>query len=115
MHGQAPHEVDGVVIGADFGLGAFDGHGQFADGAAFPAQDQLGVGVGYIAVQGDVDFVEQGVQQLLTVAVGGGGCGPDLVQIVAEGQDRVAFGVSQFGRPGGFPAGQFGFGVGQIA
>jgi len=93
VHGQTPDEVDGVFVGADFGLSAFEWHGQFADRAAFPAQDEVGLVVVGVAVQGDVDFVEQGVQELFAVAVGGGGCGPDLVQVVAEGQDRVAFGV----------------------
>jgi hypothetical protein len=37
------------------------------------------------SVAGDVDFVEQGAQELFAVLVGGGWCGPDLVEVVAEG------------------------------
>ena len=58
-------------------------HGQFADRAAVPAQHQPSLPAGVIAVQGDVDLLEQRAQQLLAVAVGGAGRGPHLFQVVA--------------------------------
>ena len=63
---------------------AFDRHGQVGDGAAFPAQQQFGVGVGVVAVHVDVDLVEQAAQQLFAVLVGGGGRRPCFGEVVTE-------------------------------
>jgi hypothetical protein len=88
VDGQAADQLDGVVGGADFGLGTFERHGQFADRAAFPADLQIRAAAGVVGGYGDDRFVEQRVQELLAVLVGGAGCGPDSVQVVTEGQNR---------------------------
>src|SRR6476620_3253953 len=83
--GQAAHQVDGVFGGAQPVDGfAFDRHRQVGDRAAFPAQQQLGVGVGVVAVHGDVDLLEQAAQQLFAVLVGGGGRRPCFGEVVTE-------------------------------
>jgi hypothetical protein len=57
--GQTAHQVDGVFVGAQpVGWLAFDRHPQVGDRAALPTQHELGVGVGVVAVHGDVDLVE---------------------------------------------------------
>ena len=87
--GQTAHQVDGVLVGAQpVGRFAFDRYGQVGDGAAFPAQHQLGVGVGVVAIHGDVDLVEQAAQQLFAVLVGGGRRRPYAGEIVTEREDR---------------------------
>ena len=82
VRGQPADEVDGVFAGADGGWLAFDRHGQFGDRAAFPAQDQFGSAVGVVAVDGDVEVVEQGAQQLFAVFVGGARGVPDRFQVI---------------------------------
>ena len=67
-----------------------------------------------VAVHGDVHLVRQGVQQLLTVLIGGGRRVPDGLQVVAEGQDRGALGAGERGGTGCLAAGEFGFGGGQF-
>ena len=89
VDGEAADQVDGVLAGADLRWLALERDGQLGDRAAFPAQQQVGAAFGVVAADGDVDLVQQGAQQLLAVLVGGGGRVPDLVQVVAEGQDRV--------------------------
>jgi len=67
-----------------------------------------------VTVDGDVDFVQQGAQELLAVFVAGGGRVPDLPEVIAEGEDRRAFpGRQRFG-PGGLAVGEFGFSGGQL-
>lgn len=66
-----------------------------------------------VAPHGDVDLVEQGVQQLLAVFVGGGRRGPHLVQVVAEGQDGGALVAGEGPGSCGLASGQLGFGVGE--
>ena len=92
VDGEAADQADGVLVGAEPSRGlALDGDGQLADRPAFPAQHQVGVSGVVVAVDGDVDFVQQGAQQLLAVLVGGGRRVPDGLQVIAEGQDRGAF------------------------
>jgi hypothetical protein len=74
--GQAADQLDCVVIGADLVLGPFERDRQFADRAAFPTNLQVGVAAGVIGCDGDDDFVKEGVQELLTVLIGGGRRGP---------------------------------------
>jgi hypothetical protein len=71
------------------------------------------VRVGLVAAHGDLDFLKQGAQQLFAVLVGGGGCVPDPLEVLTEGEDGGAFGVAEPGRAALFAAGQFGLGVGE--
>ena len=64
------------------------GTDQVGEGAAFPAQQQLGVGVGVVAIHGDVDLVEQAAQQPFSVFVGGGRRRPYAGEIITECEDR---------------------------
>jgi hypothetical protein len=114
VHGQAAQQVDDVLVGADVGLGAAQRHGQLADGAASPPQDQIGVRVWLLAVHGDVDLGQQGAQQLFTVLVGGAWRGPYLAEVVAEGEDCLFLLRWQRFRACGLAAGEFGLGVGQV-
>ena len=86
--------------------------GELAERAAFPAQDEVGVALAAVAVHGDVDLVEQGAQQLFAVPVGGGRCVPDLMQVVAEGQDGGTFGAGEGLGPEGLATGKLGLGFG---
>ena len=72
------------------------------------------MGVGVAAVSGDVDLVEQGVQELFAVAVGGGGRVPHRREVVAEGQDRRFLLWCQGFRACCFAVGEFGLGVGEV-
>ena len=62
VHGQPAQQVDGVLVGADLRLTTAQRHGELADRAALPAQHQLGVRGGVLALQGDVDFLKQSTQ-----------------------------------------------------
>jgi len=62
VHGQAADQRGGVFIGADLGLRAAQRHGQLADRAALPPQDQAGVRVRVVAAGGDVHLLQQGAQ-----------------------------------------------------
>jgi hypothetical protein len=115
VHGQAADQVDGVLAGADLGLAAAQLDGQLADRAAFPPQHQAGVRAGVVAVQRDVDLVDQGAQQLFAVLVGGRGRVPDGAEIAAEGEDRLFLFGGQGFRARGLAAGQLGLGVGELA
>jgi hypothetical protein len=66
-----------------------------------------------VTADGDLDFVQQGAQQLLAVLIGGRGCVPYLVQVVAEGQDRGVLGGGQGRGTVLLAAGQLVPGVGQ--
>ena len=72
VDGQPADQVDGVLVCADLGGLAPDRHGQLADRAAFPPQQQVRPALGVVAVDVDGDFLQQGAQQLLAVLVGGG-------------------------------------------
>jgi hypothetical protein len=94
---------------------ALDRYGQLADRPAFPAQHEIGVSCVVVTVDSDVDFVQQGAQELLAVFVAGGGRVPDLPEVIAEGEDRRAFpGRQRFG-PGGLAVGELGFSAGQLS
>src|SRR4029077_20814347 len=90
-----------------------DRHPQVGDGAALPAQHQLGLGVGVVAAHADVDLVEQAAQQPFSVLVGGRRCRPHGGEVVAQPEagccllGGVCF-LSFF-----FAAGEFGLGVGE--
>jgi hypothetical protein len=73
----------------------------------------LGVRVRVLAVDGQGDVGEQGVQQLLAVLVSGGLGGPDGAEVVGEGQDGGALGRGEGGRSAAFAAGQLAFGGGE--
>ena len=49
---------------------------------------------------------------MLAVLVGGGRCVPDLVQVVAEGQDSGTFGAGEGPGPEGLAMGKLGLGLG---
>ena len=112
VDGQPADQVDGVLVCADLGGLAPDRHGQLADRAAFPPQQQVRPALGVVAVDVDGDFLQQSAQQLLAVLVGGGRCCPYLFQVVARGQDGGAFGGGQGLGPGLLTAGKFGTSVG---
>src|SRR5262249_51161644 len=115
VDGEPADQADSVLIGAQpAGRGAFDRDRQFGDRPAFPPQDQVSAAAVVIAVDGDVDLVQQGAQQLFAVLVGGGGRVPDGLQIIAEGEDRGALGGGEGCRAGGLAAGELGFGGGQV-
>jgi hypothetical protein len=103
---QPADQADGVLAGAEPSWGlALDRDGQLADRPAFPPQHQIGVSCVVVTADGDVDFVQQGAQQLLAVFIGGGVRIPDLTEVVAEGEDRGAFLRRQRFGPGGLAAG----------
>jgi hypothetical protein len=112
VDGQPADQVDGVLVCADLGGLAPDRHGQLADRAAFPPQQQVRPALGVVAADVDGDFLQQSAQQLLAVLVGGGRCCPYLFQVVAQGQDGGAFGGGQGLGPGLLTAGKSGTGVG---
>jgi len=86
VQGQPPDEVDGVFVGAQPGLcPGGERYPQVGEGAALPAEYEVGVAGG--SVQGDGDLGEQGAQEFLAVAVGGGRRGPDHVQVAAQCED----------------------------
>jgi hypothetical protein len=114
VDGQSPEEVDGVLVGADRRWLALERHGQVTDRSALPAQDQICAALGAVAVDGDVDFLEQGAQQLFAVLVGGGRGRPYLVEVVAEGEDGGALVGGEGLGAGGGAAGQLGLGRGQF-
>jgi len=62
VDGQAADQGDGVLAGAVVGGLALERHGQLADRAAPPAQQQLGAAADVVAVHGDGDFVQQSAQ-----------------------------------------------------
>ena len=114
VDGEAADQVDGVLVGAQpVGWFAFDRHRQFGDRAALPAQQQLGVCFGVVAVHVDVDFVEQAAQQVFAVLVGGGRRRPHGGEVVAEREDHRFLLRGQGFRSCGFAAGEFGLGVGE--
>ena len=87
--GETAHQVDDVLVGAEpFGWRAPDWHPQVGDRAAFPAQHELGVGIGVVAAHGDVDLVEQAAQQSFSVFVGGGRRCPHAGEVVTEREYR---------------------------
>jgi hypothetical protein len=65
-------------------------------------------------VHGDVDFLQQGAQQLLAVLVGGARRQPDLPEVVPESEDRLFLLWCQGFRACSLAAGEFGLGVGQL-
>jgi hypothetical protein len=74
----------------------------------------MGVRVGVLAVDSQGDVLEQGVQELLAVLVGGGVRRPDGGEVVGQGQDGGAFGRGQGCGPAAFAAGQVALGGGQV-
>src|SRR5580658_9999277 len=97
MRRQAAQEADRVVVGAHGGL-AFAGQRHFylAEKAATPTKRQMGAELG--AVDRDDDLFEQRVQQFLAIPIGGGGQGPDDVEILPECRDGLSLFRRQ--RPG---------------
>ena len=65
-----------------------------------------------VAVHGDVHFIQQGVCSSCLGPVGGGRCVPDLMQVVAEGQDGGTFGAGEGLGPEGLATGKLGLGFG---
>ena len=63
VDGQPADQVDGVLVCADLGGLAPDRHGQLADRAAFPPQQQVRPALGVVAVDVDSDFLQQSAQQ----------------------------------------------------
>jgi hypothetical protein len=114
VHREPADEIDGVLVGADGRWPAFDRHGEIGDGAAFEAQDEIGTPAAGVAVDGDVDLVEQGGEELFAVLVGGRGRIPDGLKVVAEREDPRAFIVGQRRRAGRLVACQGGLGGGQL-
>lgn len=115
MHREALQQLDGVLVGADLRRPAFDRHRQLGDCPALPAQEQICTAGAAVAVDGDVDLVEQGAQQLFAILVEGARCCPHSVEVVAEREDRGALSVGQRGGAGGLAAGQLGFRCGELA
>jgi len=91
VQGETAYQLDGVFVGADFRWAAFDGHVEVGGGFAFPAQYQSALAAGLVAFDGDVDLVEEGVEQLFAVFVGRGGRVPYRVEVPAEVGDGGAF------------------------
>ena len=54
VDGQRADQFDGVLVSADLGGLAPDRHGQLADRAAFPPQQQVSSALGVVAVDGDL-------------------------------------------------------------
>jgi len=86
VHGQAADQVDGVLVGAEpLLLPGDDRDGQVGDGAAFPAEHQIGAARG--PVDGDDDLAEQRGQEFLAVPVGGARRCEDDVEVFTQRQD----------------------------
>src|SRR5262249_15439362 len=115
VDGEPADQADSVLIGAQpAGRGGVGPGGPVRDRPALSPQDPGTAGAPVVAVDGDVDLVQQGAQQLFAVLVGGGGRVPDGLQIIAEGEDRGALGGGEGCRAGGLAAGELGFGGGQV-
>ena len=96
-HRRPAQERQGVFVGADGGgAGARQADIKLGEPAAAPAQDQMRPI--FVAEHGDADLFEQGPQKFLFVAGRGGGGRPDVIEVLAERQQRVAFGGGQRGR-----------------
>src|SRR5919106_480263 len=89
MRGETANEGEAVFVGSNArGTGA-QADMKFGDGAPAPTQGQVRAAL--VAFDGEHDLLQQGTQELLLVAIGRGGGGPDASKIVAEGAE--AFGV----------------------
>ena len=112
--GQTAQQRDGIFVGArPHRPEAWDGNIQCRDGAAAPAQGQMRVTFGALEIQDH--FFQQGAQEFLAIAVGGGGRVPNLTKIAAERLKVLELFESECARALLFAAAQFRFGGRQIA
>ena len=81
--------------------------------AAAPAQREVRVRL--LALDCHHDFLEQRAQQLLAIPVGGGGRGPDGVEVLSEREQRVALLARQHERLRVFTTRQFRLGGLELA
>ena len=91
--GESLDELDCVLVGARLWLGLGERDSEFGDRAALPA-DRQRCAAG-LASEVDGDVLDQAPDELLAVAVGGGGCGPDAAEVGAEGEQPLPFLVGQ--------------------
>jgi hypothetical protein len=80
----------------------------------FQRSTSWGLAVWLVALEADVDLLEQGAEQLLAVLVGGAGRGPYAVEVVTEGKDRLFLLRGKGLRACGFASGELGLCAGEI-
>ena len=86
---EAAHQLDRLLVGAIRSrLGAWQCELELADETAEPAQRQVRLLL--VPIHVDDDLLDQGAQQLLAVAVGGGRRRPDTLEVGSQGQDGCA-------------------------
>ena len=113
MGRKSPQEINGFFVGPyDRFPGMPKRHIDFSEHAATPTQRQVGLGLG--AGHSDVDFLKQGSQQFLAIAVRGGGCFPCAIQIRAQAMNVLTLLVSQLLWPSMLASRQFGLSGGQF-
>jgi hypothetical protein len=114
MHSQAAHQVDGVFFGADrWRVGVRQIDGKLGDQAAAPTQGQVGLGSG--AFDADDDFLDDGAQQLLAVAIRGARRRPHELQVAAEGGEALPLLGAQGARALLLASGKLGLSRGELA
>jgi hypothetical protein len=110
--GESLDELDCVLVGARLWLGLGERDSEFGDRAALPA-DRQRCAAG-LASEVDGDVLDQAPDELLAVAVGGGGCGPDAAEVGAEGERPFPFLVGQRAGLLLLAQGELGFGRGEL-
>lgn len=87
--GQAAQQLDGIFLGSDCCQArARQRHVELAQQTAAPAHREVRVEL--LSLDRHEDFLEQSAQRLFAVTVGGGGRGPDCVEILTECKHRGA-------------------------
>jgi len=111
--GEALDQRDRVVIGTDRGLGLRQRNGKFCQRAAKPAQCDSCTPLRPVDVKDH--FFDETAQQLLAIAVCGGGRRPHPPEIRAQREQLLALFSSERARPLAFAQGKLGLGLGQLA
>ena len=87
--------------------------GELGDRAASPADRERRAAL--LALDVDDDFLDQAAEQLLAVAVGGGGRRPDAAEVGAERQQLLALLVGERARSLLLAQRELGLGLGELA
>jgi hypothetical protein len=88
VHGQAAHQIDGVLVGANRGrLHVPQGDIEFGEEATAPPEGEMRLVLRL--VDRDDDFLEECAQQFLAIAIGRGGCRPHALQIMTQRENRL--------------------------
>jgi hypothetical protein len=97
VRGKPANESQAVLVGSDArGTGA-QADVKLGDGAPAPAQRQVRAAL--VAFHGEDDLLQQGPQELLLVALGRRGSGPDASEIIAEGTEAIGVDLAEGAPP----------------